>query len=315
MQIGQSARIIINTDRVVIVMDTKSWVALSIIRMMGWMNLGVARKLGSLFGSFLRISNSRMYKVTIKNLELCFPDMPIKERDALAKASLKETGKTIAETGIAWAGTEKKFRRNESQIKNIRNLHLFEKALADDKGLLMLTMHYGNWEWVTSYLPLHCDLLAMYKMAKMPGFEKGMLESRLASGINLVAAGAAGVKTFTQHYQNQKACIIVPDQEPSEKSGVWSKFYGVPALTPKFIHYLIQKNPEGTVLNVYMQRVKGGFDLVFKEVEADIYSADLETSALAMNKGFETCISGDLSQYQWEYKRFKRNPEGHYKGC
>lgn len=300
--------------RIIEIMDTKSVLALSIIRALGCLNLPSARLFGGMIGKLLQVTNSRMYKVTVKNLELCFPHMSQAERIKLAQASLKETGKTIAETGIAWAGTEKKFRRNEGHIKNIRNLHLFEKALADDKGLLMLTMHYGNWEWVTSYLPLHCDLLAMYKMAKMPGFEKAMLESRLASGIKLVAAGGEGVRTFTKHYQDKKACIIVPDQEPSEKSGVWSKFFGIPALTPKFIHYLIQKNPEGTVLNVYMQRVPGGFDLVFEEVEPDIYSTDLETSALAMNRGFEKCIAGDLSQYQWEYKRFKRNSEGYYKG-
>jgi KDO2-lipid IV(A) lauroyltransferase len=295
-------------------MDIKSGIALSVIRSLGLMNLFMARKFGHLIGIVMCISNSRMYKVTLKNLTLCFPDMAHNERQALAKKSVIETGKTIAETGIAWAGTEAKFRRNERQIKNIRNLHLFEKALAADKGLLMLTMHYGNWEWVTSYLPKHCDLLALYKMAKMPGLEKSMLESRLASGINMVAAGGQGVRKFTQHYQNKKACIIVPDQEPSEKSGVWSEFCGIPALTPKFIHYLIQKNPAGTVLNVYVKRVEGGFDLVFEEVEPEIYSADLETSALAMNKGFEKCIAGDLSQYQWEYKRFKRNPAGHYKG-
>jgi KDO2-lipid IV(A) lauroyltransferase len=295
-------------------MDFKSAVALFIINTLGLMNLRVARAFGRFIGWLLRVTNSRMYKVTMKNLELCFPNMAESERIELAARSLKETGKTIAETGIAWAGTENKFRRNELNIKNIRNLHLFEKALKDDKGLLMLTMHYGNWEWITSYLPLHCDLLAMYKVAKMPGFEKAMLESRMASGIGLVAAGREGVKKFTEHYQDKKACIIVPDQEPSEKSGVWSEFCGIPALTPKFIHYLIQKNPKGTVLNVYMQRVEGGFDLVFEEVEPDIYSDDLETSALAMNKGFEKCIAGDLSQYQWEYKRFKRNPERFYKG-
>ncbi len=296
-------------------MDVKSAVALTIIKGLGLLNLPMARAFGSFIGWLLRVTNSRMYKVTLKNLALCFPEMSESERKKLADKSLKGTGKTIAETGIAWAGTERKFRRNESKIKNIRNLHLFEQAIKDDKGLLLLTMHYGNWEWVTSYLPLHCDLLAMYKMAKMPGFEQAMLESRQASGIKLVAAGREGVKAFTEHYQNKKACIIVPDQEPSERSGVWSEFCGIPALTPKFIHYLTQKNPEGTVLNVYVQRVPRGFDLVFEAVDPDIYSADLETSALAMNKGFETCIAGDLSQYQWEYKRFKRNPEGHYKGC
>jgi KDO2-lipid IV(A) lauroyltransferase len=295
-------------------MDIKSGIALSIIRTLGLMSLPIARGFGRFIGWLLKVTDSRMYKVTLKNLELCFPDMAKSQRETLAVESLKQTGQTIAETGIAWAGTEKKFRQNEAKIQNVVNAHLFDQAVADGKGLLLLTMHYGNWEWVTSYLPQRCDLLAMYKMAKMPGLEKAMLEARKASGIKLVAAGKEGVMSFTQHYQDKKACIIVPDQEPSEKSGVWADFFGIPALTPKFIHYLIQKNPEGTVLNVYMKRVKGGFDLVFKEVDSNIYSEDLATSATAMNKGFEACIAEDLSQYQWEYKRFKRNQEQFYQG-
>jgi len=295
-------------------MDIKSLVAMTIIRSLGLMSLSVARGFGNFIGSLLILTRSRMYKVTKKNLALCFPDVSEVEREQLAQASLKQTGQTIAETGIAWAGTEKKFRRNEAKIQNVVNAHLFEKAMADGKGVLLLTMHLGNWEWITSYLPQRCDLLAMYKMAKMPGLEKAMLDARQASGIKLVAAGKEGVMTFTKHYQDRKACIIVPDQEPSEKSGVWADFFGVPALTPKFIHYLIQKNPEGTVINVYMKRVEGGFDLVFQEVEPDIYSEDLVTSATAMNRGFEACIKDDLSQYQWEYKRFKRNKERYYKG-
>lgn len=295
-------------------MDIKSGIALSIIRTLGLMNLPMARGFGRFIGWLLKVTDSRMYKVTLKNLELCFPNMAKSQRETLAVESLKQTGQTIAETGIAWAGTEKKFRQNEAKIQNVVNAHLFDQAVADGKGLLLLTMHYGNWEWVTSYLPQRCDLLAMYKMAKMPGLEKAMLEARKASGIKLVAAGKEGVMSFTQHYQDKKACIIVPDQEPSEKSGVWADFFGIPALTPKFIHYLIQKNPEGTVLNVYMKRVKGGFDLVFKEVDSNIYSEDLVTSATAMNKGFEACIAEDLSQYQWEYKRFKRNKDGFYEG-
>jgi KDO2-lipid IV(A) lauroyltransferase len=296
------------------IMDVKSAIALSIIRTLSLFNLSMARKFGHGLGVLLCAAKSGMYKITVKNLELCFPEMPEVERLALAKRSVIETSKTVAETGIAWGGSEAKFLRNEKQIKNIRNLHLFEKAVKDDKGLLMLTMHYGNWEWVTSYLPKHCDLLALYKMAKMPGLEKAMLDARKSSGTKLVAAGREGVSKFIKHYQDKKACIIVPDQEPSEKSGIWSEFFGIPALTPKFIHYLIQKNPEGTVLNVYIQRVEGGFDLIFKEVESEIYSSDLATSALAMNKGFEKCIAGDLSQYQWEYKRFKRNKDKFYQG-
>ena len=295
-------------------MDSKSAVALFIIRALGLMNLTVARAFGGLIGALVRLSNGRMYRVTKKNIDLCFPHYSPQQRAQLARASVNETGKTVAETGLAWGGTEEKFRRNEQQIVAVRNVHLFDKALSDGKGLLLLTMHLGNWEWVSSYLPQRCDLMALYKMAKMPGLEQAMLKARGSSGIKMVAGNRDGVRKFVKHYQSQQTCLIVPDQEPAEKSGVWSEFFGIPALTPRFIHMLIRKNPEGCVLNVYVKRVRGGFEIIFSEVEAGIYSEDLDTSAKAMNVGFEKCVLDAPEQYQWEYKRFKRNKEGHYKG-
>ncbi len=295
-------------------MDIKSAIALFIIRSLGLMNLTRARSFGRFIGWLLKASNSRAYKVTRKNIQLCFPDKTPEQQLALANESIIETGKTIAETGVAWAGTYEKFRRNEANVISVKNLHLFDEAVAKKKGILMLTMHYGNWEWYTSYMPERCNIMVLYKMAKMPGLEKAMVKARKSSGMHLVPASASGVKGYVDHYKSQETCIIVPDQEPSEKSGVWVDFFGINTLTPKFIHYLIRQNPAGTVLNTYMKRIEGGFELVFKEVEADIYSEDLATSARAMNKGFEDCIADAPSQYQWEYKRFKRNPAGYYKG-
>ncbi len=295
-------------------MDIKSSVALGVIRALGLLNLPVARVLGGGLGSLMALTNSSMYRVTIKNIELCFPEMLPELQRRLAFESVQETCKTIAETGLAWAGTDEKFKRNADLIIGVKNGHLFEEAVASGKGLLLLSMHLGNWEWLTSYLPQRSALMGLYKMAKMPGLEKAMLEARLTCGVKLVSGNREGVETFIQHYVDKKACIIVPDQEPSEKSGVWSEFFGISTLTPKFIHSLIQKNPEGIVLNNYMKRVSGGFEMVFEEVDSDIYSADLAVSARAMNSGFEKCIRETPSQYQWEYKRFKKNKKEFYKG-
>lgn len=295
-------------------MDIKSAIALSIIRTLGLMNLRVARRFGRFIGWLLRVTGSRMYKVTLKNLELCYPDMPQAEREALAKQSVSHTGQTIAEAGLAWGGTDAKFRRNEAQILKVTNGHLLDAAKAKGKGVMLLTLHHGNWEWLSSWLPRRTELLALYKMAKMPGLEKAMLEARSSSGLDLVASGKDGVLKFINHYVAQKDCIIAPDQEPSEKSGVWAKFFGIDALTPKFIHHLIHRNPEGTVLFIYMKRIEGGFEVVMKEAPAEIYDEDLVVSATAMNKGFEDCIADAPEQYEWDYKRFKRNPERYYQG-
>ena len=64
-------------------------------------------------------------------------------------------------------------------------------------------------------------------------------------------------------------------------------------------------------------RVKGGWELVYLPVSADIYNEDLEVALKVMNQDIETLIAGRDAQYQWSYKRFRTLPRGtinHYDG-
>ena len=295
-------------------MDIKSALALGLIHSLGALSLPRARKLGAAIGNALCATNTRMYKVTLKNIQLCFPEMPIQEQQALAKASMQETAKTITETGIAWGGTVEKFERNAAKIENVRHQHLFDDALAKKEGVLILTPHIGNWEFLSCWLPQRCRLMTLYKIAKMPGFEKAMLKAREDSGAKMVPGTREGVKAFFKHYEDKKVTMILPDQEPSLKSGVWANFFGISTLTPKIVHSMIQKNPKGTVLFAYVLRTENGFELVFRALDDAIYNSDPEQSALAMNKGIEACIADAPAQYQWDYKRFKKHPDKLYKG-
>jgi KDO2-lipid IV(A) lauroyltransferase len=53
-----------------------------------------------------------------------------------------------------------------------------------------------------------------------------------------------------------------------------------------------------------------GFELHFIQPDDDLYSDDVVTSATSMNRGIAHCIEFCPAQYQWGYKRFKRQPEG-----
>ncbi|GAA6136088.1 lysophospholipid acyltransferase [Oceaniserpentilla sp. 4NH20-0058] len=270
--------------------------------------------MGSAIGSLLCLTHSRMYKVTQRNIELCYPDLPKAGQQSLVKQSVKETTKAITEIGIAWGGSKEKFARNAAMIEHVRNQDLFDEALAKGDGIMILTPHLGNWEFISSWLPQRCDLMALYKTAKMPGFEKAMLKAREDSGATLVAGTARGVKGLFDHYKNKKVIMILPDQEPAPKSGVWADFFGVSTLTPKVVHSMIKKNPQGTVLFAYVIRTKNGFELIFRGLSDDIYNEDVNISAQAMNKGIEECIADAPAQYQWDYKRFKQHPAKYYKG-
>jgi len=59
------------------------------------------------------------------------------------------------------------------------------------------------------------------------------------------------------------------------------------------------------------ERLPGGrFRVNFMRADEDVYSADMETSLAAVNRGVERCIALDPAQYLWSYKRFKTRPEG-----
>lgn len=50
--------------------------------------------------------------------------------------------------------------------------------------------------------------------------------------------------------------------------------------------------------------------MVFAKPDEGIYAADEQQSAAALNRSVETCVNHCPAQYQWEYKRFRKQPKG-----
>ena len=53
-----------------------------------------------------------------------------------------------------------------------------------------------------------------------------------------------------------------------------------------------------------------GFKLIIREADQAIYNEDLPTSVRGLNKSVEGCVLLAVEQYQWEYKRFRKQPDG-----
>ena len=53
-----------------------------------------------------------------------------------------------------------------------------------------------------------------------------------------------------------------------------------------------------------------GFRLVIRPADTLIYEEQQALSVLGLNRSVEEVVKMDVAQYQWEYKRFKRQPDG-----
>jgi len=63
--------------------------------LLGRLPLRANHALGALLGQLAWLSGGRLRKITETNLQLCYPHLPAAERQALARDSLQETGKSL----------------------------------------------------------------------------------------------------------------------------------------------------------------------------------------------------------------------------
>lgn len=286
----------------------KNWLMLSIIKLLSYLPLSVSRFLGACVGECLWLSNSRSKRVTLKNLELCFPELDQTSRQKMARASLMETSKTGAEAGAIW---RRDFNWLQSKIVRTEGEALLREKVAQGKGVLVLAPHHGNWEVVAPYLASIAPLTAMYQPLKSSAMDDLVLSGRSKMNISMAPTNRRGVMMLFKALQQGTIVGILPDQVPERDSaqGI-APFFGQPALTMGLVHGLVQRTG-AQVVSVVAQRVAGGFAVVVLDADPAIYSAVAEESLAGMNRSVEACVRLAPTQYQWEYKRFRRLPEGY----
>lgn len=278
-----------------------------ILRLFAWLPLAINHALGSMIGSILYMLNGRERRTTERNLELCFPEKTAQERTRIAKQSLQETAKWAFETGAVWFRGEQ---WRESKITRFVNKELFEQAMADERGILLIMPHFGNWELAGIYAGDQTKGTCIYRTPKMEDLDPLVKKARSASKLStLVPATARGVMAVLKALKRGELTVILPDQVPTGDGGIYSNFFGVSTYTQTLVYNLIQKtNP--IVLQIYTRRISGGFELGFMEPDASIYDEDPQKSVDALNASIEDLCRLDLAQYQWEYKRFKNQADG-----
>lgn len=268
--------------------------------------LWLSRSLGAGAGWVSYVSHNSLYRVTAENLTLCFPAMGEVERKQLIRASLIETGKMMFETGAVWL---KKHAWLKSKVLAVYHRDILDDALAEGKGVVMLAPHLGNWEVLGLYASEIPGATFLYQPPDIEELERIIRDGREKAGATLVPTNRRGVLALLKVMKAGGFTGILPDQVPDAAGGEFAPFYGVPALTMTLVNSLRERSG-CKVIAAYAKRVKGGFEVHFKAAEDGIYSEDTVAALTGLNKTVENCVNDIPSQYQWEYKRFRKQPEG-----
>lgn len=257
-------------------------------------------------GLWMRLSPVKR-QTTVRNLERCFPDLSLAERELLLRESFRHYLCSILETGHNWYWSQE---RLLAQCDEFVNEQLAREALATGRGVVVLAPHFGAWEYLGMYLQHIPDIAILYKPPSHPGLERALLAKRRRGGANMIPATASGLRQLYAHIQAGKGAGVLPDQQPSTGQGRFAPFFGHPALTGVLVPRLVQRTG-CVVLASACERLPGGrYRVHMLPVDEAIHSTDLDTALAAVNRAVEDCIAIDPAQYLWSYRRFKTQPPG-----
>jgi KDO2-lipid IV(A) lauroyltransferase len=284
--------------------------SLLILRLLSLLPLWVCRSVGKALGSLASRMPLRMCDTTRKNIDICYPNLSPAEKVVLSRKSLQHTFMTVMEAGFVWLRPA-----NEvlATINSIENLEIFQQAHAIGKGVLVLAPHLGNWEVVGLYLN-SCGLgqsYQLYQAISSPRLDQEIYQARSRQGATMVATDNRGVAELLKGLRAGGIVGILPDQVPNGNGGKFAPFFGKQTYTMTLLNRL-QKKTEAPIIQCFAFRdVKsGGFRLIFQEVDPKTYAKHITESIEGLNRSIEQLIALAPEQYQWEYKRFKKQPEG-----
>lgn len=271
-----------------------------------WLSRCQLRTLWRLAGIVLplyRILAHRERRVTRDNLARAYPMLDHHWRARLAHLSLHHSIATALELGFAWQGTKTAV---QASIKGIEGLSLLEEAQAQQKGVIILAPHFGNWEVLNFWLSSNIPFTAMYEPPRIHRLDDIIRTGRERMGAHLVPTTARGVSALLKALKRGEAVGILPDQVPDDTGGIIAPFYGYPAYTATLLPKLVSRTGARVIVSVARRLPdQEGFVLHFMHADERVYDDNEAIAAHGVNASVEQVIALDPAQYQWEYKRYK----------
>lgn len=271
------------------------------------------------FGDLLGIAawhlDGAKRRLALRNIELCFPELPANQQRAMAYRASRHYFKSLIEYPLIWTGDPK---RVNGLVVETHGRELIDQALAHGKGLIIAAMHLGAFEIGVIPLSARYPMTGMYKPVANAALDHFSRHGRTRFGGRLVAIvkrqGKRAVGSeLLRALKRGEIIYALPDRDPPRGQGVFAPYFGINAHSPILTARLIQATGARLLLCTGERLPKGrGFIVRFSEPPAGYDSADLCEAMTALNRGIENCVRACPDQNWWAYKRFKRRPFGEY---
>ncbi|MFZ5723710.1 MAG: LpxL/LpxP family Kdo(2)-lipid IV(A) lauroyl/palmitoleoyl acyltransferase [Pseudomonadota bacterium] len=282
------------------------WLLLPLTLLLAWFPWTLQRFIGNRLGDLTWLLLRERRRVTLRNLELCFPDWPPERRQSVALESFRSAGIALFESSRAWWQPPATVARDFE----IRGLEHIRAAQEKGCGVLLLGAHYMPLEIAGAAVSAVQPLDTIYRPQNNPALDTFVRWRR--NRIYQWQIDRRDIRTVYKALKANHAVWYTGDQDFGRKHAVFVPFFGVNAATVTAGARFARANGAAAIsVDFRRDDATGRYIVEFSQPLADFPGETDETGARTMNRWIEAGILKAPGQYMWFHRRFKTQPDRH----
>lgn len=267
-----------------------------------------AVRLGAVLGGLIYRMDRRHRRITLDNLEKALGgQMDAAQRAHIAEASFRNLGRSLAEIARLADTTPKEI----AQRVTIEGFENYQAARDRQKGVICLSAHLGNWEWLTAALSNKgAPLYLVARALDDPRLDALLNAQRTAHG-NWVLNKRTAAGELTRLLRAGKTVGFLLDQNTRAQDAVFVDYFGMPAATHKGVA-IVALRTGAPVLPLFIYREAGRHRLTIEKAidltRTGNLQRDVHNATALFTRAIEAAVRRHPDQWLWVHRRWKTQP-------
>jgi KDO2-lipid IV(A) lauroyltransferase len=193
---------------------------------------------------------------------------------------------------------------------DFEGLEEIQRLRAAGRGVVCMSAHYGNWEWMGAALvQAGVPMTLLVGTQSNPWTDRAFLKLRADKGLEMVRLSA--VRECLRALKARRMVALLGDQD-GDKWGVFAPFFGVPASTFTLGELMARRSGSAIAFGVALRGPDGRSSMrahILPDPPADLSPALATAWTLAeYNRLLEAAIREHPEQWLWMHNRWRSVP-------
>lgn len=264
---------------------------------------------GRFVGNILMILSKRRRNITLNNIRNAFPEKSENEIEEICKKSYENLGITFIEL----LHLEKLTEKEAKEYCNFENIEIIQEYLQKGRGLVMLSAHFGNWEYMaySAGLFTKTPLNLVVKPQKNKLVDKKLNAFRSKTYNNMINMYEAARQIYI-NLKNGNIVAMMVDQSATKDKDTFIDFFGRPASVYLAPAKLALKNKTPILFGLADRKSDGTYSILIEEIKSDDLENN-ESGILELTrrhvKYLEEKVQKKPELWAWQHNRWKHKPQ------